>query len=234
MTLQRPDPVDMTPDENGLFSLPQVTMLADERRLLTSSTDSNTVCEVQKSAAGQPVQVVATQPGLWGPVEIFRACREALGEKSYEVGHGKITNPRGLNEVRIASVIGADGINPYLTQKTWHYVCHLDGVERFWTGPKPTLFQAHIRAKFPEYFGQVKVRAQAGDWTQPMLFVMCDAISNFRRNSKYRRALYALREAGLMHYPIGGTYEWTELAMIQPPKPKLTAEDAAALNALVA
>lgn len=49
------------------------------------------------------------------------------------------------------------------------------------------------------------------------------------------------REAGLINLTMSGrkgigtaTYEWTELAKIPPPKPKLTAEDADALNAFAA
>jgi hypothetical protein len=116
---------------------------------------------------------VVNQPGLWGPVKIFRACREALGEKTYEVGDRKVLNPRHLDELRIAQVIAADGVNPYLTMKKEHIVCKSSRPHDFWLGPNPTLFEAHIKAKYPEYFGQFRVLAQPGDWTKPMLFVMC-------------------------------------------------------------
>ena len=191
MTLLRPTRVDMTPDQNGLFTIEQVTVLAAKRGLLAYSTDSDIICEVQHSTAGQQIQVVATTPGLWGSVEILKKCREALGKRWHEVGDTKrCPHQRHLDEVLIASVIGADGINPYLTRKTEHFVCHLEGADRFWLGLNPTLFTTYIRTKFPEYFGQIRVIAQAGDWTLPMLYVMCQS-QKAGDSPEYRRALYA-------------------------------------------
>jgi hypothetical protein len=244
MNLIRPNPVDMQPHYNGLFTIEQVAILAAKRGLLTYrvgdlfEAGADRTCEVRHGQAGTPVRIVATQPGLWSPVEIFSKCREALGKSSYVVAHGKIKNDRNLDEVLIASVIGADGINPYLTRKTEHCVCDLEGVEAFWNGPIKELYQEHIRTKYPEFFGKLKVIASPGDWTTPMTFVMCQA-KNAGYSTGYRRALYALREAGLIELTTGGrngigtaTYEWMDLAKIQPPK--LATEDADALNAFAA
>lgn len=248
MNMIRPVPVDMQPHYNGLFTIERVATLAAKRGLLVYGDGdlfeppTDKICIIQHGQAGKPVHVVAQQDGMWSPVDVFSKCREALGKPSYVIGHARITNPPRdgyrLNEVVIASVLGADGINPYLTRKTEHFVCHLEDVERFWLGPIVSLLQEYIRTNFPKFHGCCKVTAYAGDWTLPMLYVMCQ-VRNAGRSLEYRRALYALSESGLIDLTMGGkggigtaTYEWADLAKIHDQK--MAEEDAAALNAFAA
>jgi hypothetical protein len=98
---------------------------------------------------------MATDKGLWHPVNIFRACREAAGQPHYEIDYGKakIKNPGNLNEVLIAQIIGSDGVRPYLSRPTKYFTDHrvtdtTDGetIEKFkgqiggWTFPMFCLF----------------------------------------------------------------------------------------------
>jgi hypothetical protein len=211
----------MGPNEHGLFNVNQVAVLVDKRGCLIEEADDYGI-EIKGSVRNGErfdrwtyVTITATAAGLWHPSNIFRACREAAKQKHYEVQIlNKLENPRNLNEFLIAQIIGADGVKPYLLRHTEHFVCHYEQIADFWQGPANTLLKQHIRAKYPEGFGQIKVKAAPGDWTWPMLGVMCQR-RDAGSSSDYKKALYALSEAGLIDLKMGGrqgigtaTFEW--------------------------
>jgi hypothetical protein len=220
--------VQMTPNKDGLFTADQVAVLVAKRYCNIHMVEDYRI-DIKCKVRGEwmPAKIMATDKGLWSPIEIFRACTEAAGKKIYIVGpDAKISNPfrddLRLNECMIASVVGAAGVNPYLTRAAQYQVCHREGIAEFWQGPKENLFQAHIRDRFPEYFGQIRVKAAAGDWTLPMLMVMCQS-RKAAKSSDYRKALYALSEAGLIKLTMGGrygigtaTFDWLEPAYLAP------------------
>jgi hypothetical protein len=239
--------VPMAPNQHGLFNVEQVAVLAYKRGCSIKKAGHYAIelkCIPLRQYEWSYATITATDKELWHPVNIFRACREAAGKPYYEVDvkAAKITNPRNLNEVLIAQILAADGVKPYLSQRMEHDVCHYEQIPEFWQGPANTLFKKHVRAKFPESFGQMKVKAVRGDWTKSMTCVMCqrrDASS-----SEYRRALYALSEGGLIDLKLGNrqgigtaTFEWMPLAYltaVEAPVAKystLEAEDFDALGA---
>ena len=42
-----------------------------------------------KSLADKTVRSMATDKGLWSPVNVFRACREAAGQPHFAIDHTK-------------------------------------------------------------------------------------------------------------------------------------------------
>lgn len=101
------------PDRDGLFDVAGVTWLAG-RRHCTVTAQSDLVLTVAAKAA---IKLVAIAPGRWDPVAILAACTRAQGRQAYEVDveTARITNPRGLDELKIARIVGADGMQPYLS-----------------------------------------------------------------------------------------------------------------------
>lgn len=205
----RPYPVEMTANENRLFTIKQVAVLVDARGLLTYETDSDTACEVRKGAAGEPVMLPAYDRGYWHPTDIFRACQEALKNQWTGVhpdthriikhrgtvrAKAKITNPDGLDELLIANVIGADGGRPYLTKQPY----------------------------------KASAQLERGNWTQAMRAIMTNGACE---SYKYRRALRSLSDVGLIIRdeidPL--KFEWTGRAYLP-----LTRDAAAMLDAMVA
>jgi hypothetical protein len=67
----------------------------------------------------QQVPLTAIAPGKWDPVSILNACSAACGRQSFDVdvATAKPTNSDGIDEVRIARIVGADGLRPYLSRQ---------------------------------------------------------------------------------------------------------------------
>jgi hypothetical protein len=149
---------------------------------------------------------MVTAPGLWAPVDVLAACRKASRCRFFEVDlrKAKVRNPGGLDEVRIARIIGADGIRPYLSRQSQYRVdaCGtkvqrpVDGdiralQGRGWT-PRPELSL---------------FKARAGDWTWVMFRVMSikDGVVPRTSNSNYdfNRCLCTLQDTGLLTTALG-------------------------------
>jgi hypothetical protein len=221
--------MSMVPDENGLFTIAQVAVLASIRGCRTHLIDDYG-CEVRIDdygcEVGTPLQyttpftaqtIVATDKGLWSPINIFRACREAAGRPHYEIDFAKvkIKNPDRLDEVRIAQVIGADGVRPYLKRPARYYV------------GEDTILRLE--------------NAVQGDWTYPMACIMGPPFSRaiLGRFPDYRLAMRALDDAGLLKITAGShdrfrraQFEWLPLAYLPQPAQKLDPADAEALASL--
>lgn len=69
-----------------------------------------------KLTGGRIVTCTESRADMWHPVNVFRACREALGEKpieNWKAPKDIDTAAYGLDEEMIAEAIAADGIRPY-------------------------------------------------------------------------------------------------------------------------
>jgi len=238
--------IPMEPNVNGLFTVDQVAVLASKRDCLIHKAGHYTI-EIKHPGKlkGQftNASIMAHDKGLWHPVNIFRACREAARQPHYEIDYAKakIKNPGNLDEVRIASVIGADGVRPYLS-----------GTGQYRTGTfnemvlRPTNGAQRIpRGVIITVGGDELKTAKAGGWTWPMAAIMMrDAIgqlNNAGKSYKYRRALRALDDAGLLKLTLGprggfgtATFEWLPAAYLAVEAPKLDHADSEYLSDLMA
>lgn len=61
------------------------------------------------------IPLTAIAPARWDSVSILSACTMAHGNRVFQVKPHRVrlTNPGGLDELKIARVIGADGVIPY-------------------------------------------------------------------------------------------------------------------------
>jgi hypothetical protein len=224
--------VPMTPNEHGLFTVDQVAVLASKRACSIHKAGDYSI-EIKHpgklTTEWKHAKIMATDKGLWHPVQIFRGCREAAGKPSYEVNQAtaKIKNPGGLNEVLIAEIIGADGVRPYLSRPSQYWV-HENGGQ-YHTPPTGQMRQL-IAAGYAGVGENGMGRADAGNWTWPMLAIMLHVPSDLAGKSyDYRRAVRTLEDAGLINLTLGarggfGTawFEWYPRAYLQPIERKET------------
>jgi hypothetical protein len=90
---------DFSPNENGLFDIAQVAHLVAKRdcKVIDAGDYACTIGCANNKTKGQlrAASITATDKGLWHPVKIFRACREAAGQQHYEIDYAKakIKNP---------------------------------------------------------------------------------------------------------------------------------------------
>jgi len=236
----------MVPNENGLFTVDQVAVLASKRGCKTRVVDDYG-CEIRRGE--KEVKIMATDRGLWSPVNVFRACRQAAGQPSYEIDYAKIkikdsrdpneignakfdgTVVRILDERRIATIIGADGVRPYLSRPS-QYLVNED--MKTITRPPSGAWQ---REPSPD-----QRRVPAGGWTYPMYRIITGRyIKTAAHCPVYRRAMRALADAGLVRALIGSmrgigsgpvVIYWQPLAYLPLPAPKLADVDDEAMALL--
>jgi hypothetical protein len=223
--------IPMEPNDNGLFTIDQVAALASKRGCSIHKAGDYDI-EIKHPGQGRGqwthANIIAHDKGLWHPANIFRACRQAARQPHYEIDYAKakIKNPGGLDEVRIAQIVGADGVRPYLSRQS-----------RYFTDRRVT---DTTNGDTIETF-----KGQIGGWTFP-LFCLLEFITFTPSPGKsydYRRAVRALDDAGLLKLTVGprggfgtATFEWLPLAYLQPierPAPELDPVDNEALNDLV-
>jgi hypothetical protein len=240
---------DHRPNEHGLFDIHQLAHLVSKRdcRVIDAGDIS---CEILSSrqrfakheTSRQHIRlphgnakIMATDRGLWSPVKIFRACREAAGQPHYEIDYAKakIKNPGNLNEVLIAEIIGADGVRPYLSRPSRYFTDHAD----FETN------KVNVHELDPVFFTDeddgIK-KGSVGGRTWPMFLVFNQWNLTKGKSYEYRRAVRALDDAGLLKLTLGSrggfgtaTFEWLPLAYLQVTPPELDPVDAEALASLV-
>ena len=109
------------PDSDGFFDAAGVTEICG-RRQCSVAFASEFAATVSHKAKTVPLHAIA--PGKWDPVAILKACSAACGRESFGVDErtAKPSNPDGLDEIRIALVVGADGLRPYLSRIGKHQV----------------------------------------------------------------------------------------------------------------
>lgn len=185
------------PDADGLFDVDGVAIICG-RRQCAVEPDGELFATVQFNET--KIKVTAIAPGRWDPVAILSACTKAHGNRVYAVDYetAKPTNPNGLDELRIARVVGADGIRPYLSRKSRYAGLEGDSVR----GPLIMPPRQHV---LPDTLRQVL----PGHMTWSFRCVMQKDYGPdghwLPRTSDYnvRRALRALEDAGLVHIELG-------------------------------
>lgn len=204
------------PDADGFFDIGGITEIA-QRRSCNIRAVSDLVAYVRKGPVEATLTAIA--PGKWDPVAILRACSEACGRKHYAVDRGAARPTQMLNrldECKIAEIVGADGLRPYLSRMSVY--TRADAPEY----PEGFLIQpsAVRTARFP---GDHK-RLEPGNATwnfRKVLWAEAEPVGRQRQGVSYewRRAIRALEDVGLVTVklgPRGGMSEavitWTERA----------------------
>jgi hypothetical protein len=208
--------VAMAPNEHGLFTIDQVKALTSKRYcVLTGFGDCG--CEIQHRH-NEPVKIMATDRGLWSPVNIFRACRQAAGQPHYEIDYAKakIKNHGNLDEVRVAKIVGADGVRPYLSRPSPYLTAH----------DKVDILRLNGVRELPDDISIEKLgtlKGAVGGWTWPLFCLFNCWVTNPGKSYDYRRAVRALDDAGLLKLTVGprggfgtATFKWLPLAHLQP------------------
>lgn len=105
------------PNRAGLFDAAGVTICGRRQCHFELAVNMlfGTVQHREKS-----VTLVARDTGLWDPVDVLTACTTAHGWTAAPVdAKAAPRNAGGIDELRIAAVLAADGIRPYLSRRTW-------------------------------------------------------------------------------------------------------------------
>lgn len=110
---------DLRPDENWLLDMHQVAGHAWRRGCdvvyRSEFALDITYPDRQIDGTRKTVVVTVSDSGLWSLTDVLAACREATGYPHYVIDPTKIRlrNPNGIDELRIARIMAADGIRPY-------------------------------------------------------------------------------------------------------------------------
>jgi hypothetical protein len=226
------------PDQDGLFDAAGVTEICGRRQCSVAFASEYAATVTHKA---KQVPLTAIGPGKWDPVSILKACSAACGRTSYDidVATAKPANPEGLDEIKIARIVGADGLRPYLSKRGKYAV-----LSRGTISPSDV---AYLGAHFP-LLGNVvhricqEGRAITGNPTWAFRTII-NAIDD-RSDYDVRRALRALEDVGLVDVklsPRGGmataTVTWTERAYLPKPTPgsvTMAADDDLALECIAA
>jgi hypothetical protein len=227
---------DLRPDENGLLIVQQVAGIA-WRRACTAVYRSEIAVEIvgpefrivgdRKTAV-----VTAADLGRWSLISVLAACREATGQPSYRIPPtAKIRNPGGLDELKIARIIAADGVRPYLARPSQYLTNNRNHLMR--------PIDPRLRAQaigVPEDMN----RAVAGERTWLMLKLMAIPYHSHiaaKTTYDFRRCVGLLNDVGLLETQLGkkgglGTaiHTWTPSAYLPAPAPVLETVDEEALH----
>src|SRR6202008_1222990 len=103
----------------------------------------------------------------------------------------KPTNPNGVDELRIAAIVGADGLRPYLTKKS-----------RYFEAPVGVWAPMGRPAAAEQDFRDFR-RVPPGKPTWAFRSLLFDAEGPRTCDYRVRRALRALEDAGLVSIELG-------------------------------
>jgi hypothetical protein len=211
---------DMVPDQNNLLTVHQVAGLACRRacRAIYKNDFALYILGPKMQTdrkRTQGVVVTATDFGRWSLIGVLAACCEAVGQPTYRIRAGaRIRNPGGLDELKIARIIAADGVRPYLARPSRKR----NGVVR----PVDPRLRAQA-VGVPEDMD----RATAGERTWLMLKLM--AIPHHsqiaaKTTYNFRRCIGLLNEVGLLETQPGekggigtATHTWMPSAYLPTP-----------------
>jgi hypothetical protein len=100
------------PDGAGLFDADDVTIICG-RRQCQFEPASELFGDVRFKET--KIGLTALAPGRWEPMAILSACTTARGGRTFVVDYDKVSpkDPDRLDEIRIARILGADGVRPY-------------------------------------------------------------------------------------------------------------------------
>jgi hypothetical protein len=102
------------PDQDGFFDAAGVVVICG-RRQCDVEFSGEFAATVARDADDKKIPLTAIAPGRWDPVSILSACTISHNNRVSKVNPHKarFTNPSGLDELKIASIVGADGVVPY-------------------------------------------------------------------------------------------------------------------------
>lgn len=212
------------PDADGLFDAAGVDIICG-RRQCYFEVGGELFGTVQFKETRIPLTAIA--PGRWDPVAILSACTRAHGNETFTVDYAtaKPANPGGIDELRIAAVVGADGIRPYLSKTS-----------RYFEGGGAELPPLRQPAAAERVYTLLR-RDGAGKPTWAFRSLLFDREGPRKSDYKVRRCLRALEDAGFMHIEIGprggmatAKCTWLPRAYLAPER--LAPEDEAAMQAL--
>lgn len=196
------------PDADGLFDARGVDIICG-RRQCYFDVAGDLFGHVQFQETRIPLTAIA--PGLWDPIAVLSACTRAHGNRVYEVNNdmAKPTNPDGIDELRIARVVGAAGIRPYLSRRgRYNYTDEQDAARNAHAG-MPT-------------------------WPFELIITSC---KDSGRDYRVRLSLRALEDVGLVQIELGprggmatAKVTWTSRAYLAPER--LAPEDEEAMETL--
>lgn len=182
------------PDVDGLFDAEGVAIICG-RRQCHFEVAGELFGTVRFKETSVPLAAIA--PGRWDAVAVLAACTKAHGNRAYEVDYAtaKPTNPGALDEIRVARVVGADGVRPYLSKKGRYF----EAAYGVWA---PVERPLETEQGFRETF---RVSAGKPTWAFRKLFdgFAPDGRHCFTGDPTVRRSLRALEDAGLVHIELG-------------------------------
>lgn len=124
------------PDRDGLFDVEGVTVICGRRQCNVEPVGELFLdVQFQKTK----VRVTAFAQGKFDPVSVLTACTEARGSRAYKVDYetARPTHPEGIDELRVAAVVGAAGIRPYFPRRG-KYTHARNGADRIASAGLPT------------------------------------------------------------------------------------------------
>lgn len=206
------------PDREGLFDAEGVTIIAG-RRQCAVEMGSELFADIRFKET--KIRATAIAPGRWDAVGILSACTRAHGNRIYEVDYATAqpTSPGGLDETRIARVVGADGLRPYLSKKGRYARGRRSGA----------LVHPGTAARYidVEWESENWIRQPSGQPTWAFSkILLAPTLANAKdyvRDYAVRRALRALEDAGLLSIELGprggmatARCTWTARAFLAP------------------
>ncbi|HMJ27281.1 MAG TPA: hypothetical protein VK512_01025 [Xanthobacteraceae bacterium] len=223
-----------TPDADGLFDAAGVTEICGRRQCSVVVAGGLAGTVAHKTAA---VTLMAIAPGCWDPVAILKACAKVHGRESFAVDEdtAKPTNPEGLDEIKIARLVGADGTGPYLVKPSRYFS---EGRGMAWTPATTRRIRMgqDLAPKMPPGCATWPFHqfiSSGHDLKRP-------ATQALTSNSEMRRVFRALEDVGLVRIvpgPNGGftkaVIRWNERAYLPKRTPRplaLAADDDRALE----
>ena len=208
------------PDQDGLFDLDGVREICGRRQCMLSEAGEFSVMVTYQTST-TPMHAIA--PGRWDPVSILKACSKAHCNRTYDVDEStaKPTNPEGLDEIRIARIVGANGLRPYLSRPSKYFSDHAPGEGG---GYCPPALNAQNALIGPDDY-RVKNRHGPGHPTWAFYQIMCEGHGDVQEltaaNSDIRRAFRALEDTGLVRILPGPRGGFTKACIRWRPRAEL-------------
>lgn len=208
------------PDRDGLFDAEAVTVICG-RRQCHFDVAGELVGHVQFMENRVPLIAIAA--GRWDPIAVLAACTRAHEGRVYEVDYAtaKPSNPEGLDEIKIARLVGADGVRPYLSKKGRYF----EGDLGVWA--------PHNRPTEAELDFRNFSRATIGRPTWAFRTLLWGHGRPRTSDYRVRRALRALEDVGLVQIELGprggmatARCTWTPRAYLAPARLAPTDEEA--------
>jgi hypothetical protein len=109
------------PDADGLFDFAGVAEIARRRATRVTFVSPLPIDLADKQAKTHTLTAIA--PGKWDPVPIIAARKLARDDEVYDVdmATAKVRNEYGLDERKIARIVGADEVRPYLSRRSRYF-----------------------------------------------------------------------------------------------------------------